>query len=546
MSLSATLCVRGLLGQAVMAVDEALSSGLDGVAAARAQVQRAGILLHLGRFDDAVADIRKALPVLRSAGDAPWQVQALSNRSLALIARRMFGAAEHDLLAASGICAEHDLELHAAYVEHNLGWLNSSRGQVIPALEHFALAENAFSRMGLQVGSLFADRSELLLSVRMLDEARTAAESAVAVHRSQRRYAQVPEAQLLLSTIALVQGDQAVAASSADLALRGYRRIGRRDGIALARFAKLQAELTGRSVRPARARRSAEELLAVGWPLPALEARVLAGMLALEHGQVAAAKADLAVAGRARHAGPADMRVRAWLAEALLRRADGRRRGAKSAVLAGLRVIENFSATVGATELRAHVSTHRGALAVLGLRMALEDGHPAAVLSFVERGRANALTPRAARPPADPDLSRDLADLRATSLEIADRRRQGRSAGDLPSRQVRLERAVAEHSRRVPASAVVGREKVTVQRLAPLLGRIALVEYITLDEVLHAVSVVDGRAELHQLGPIARSENACRTCCSPCAGWQTPGPPKLVGGPPSRCCRWWAVNWTRC
>ena len=503
MSLSATLCVRGLLGPAVLVIEEALNSDLDAVAAARARVQRAGIFLHLGRLDDAIGDVRDALPLLRGAHDAQWEVQALSNRSLALIAKRTFGSAEHDLLTALQICVDNDLELHTAYVEHNLGWLNSSRGEVVAALEHFELAEKAFSRIGLQVGSLFADRAELLLSVRLLDEARAAAESAVSVHRTQHRHAQVPEAQLLLSTVALVQADYAVASAAAELALRGYRRIGRRDGMALARFAKLQAQLSVAPVQPARARRYADELLAAGWPVPALEARVLAGMLALDRGQIGAAKADLALASRARRTGPADVRVRAWLAEALLRRAQGRRSGAKAAVSAGLRVVEQFSATLGATELRAHVSTHRGALAALGLRMAIEDGQAARVLSFVERGRASALMPRMARPPADPDISRDLADLRTTSVEIAERQRDGRSAVELLARQLRLERAVAERSRLVPASAGVGGPPVSVERLAPVLGPTGLVEYIELDGLLYAVSVVVGRAELHLLGPSA-------------------------------------------
>ena len=44
---------------------------------------------------------------------------------------------------------------------------------------------------------------------------------------------------------------------------------------------------------------------------------MLAGRLALDRGQRADARRDLRIAGRARFNGPADARVRAWLAEAL-------------------------------------------------------------------------------------------------------------------------------------------------------------------------------------------------------------------------------------
>lgn len=503
MSLSATLCVRGLPSRAIREIEVALGD-LGGVAAARAMTQRAAILLDMGRLEESLADIRHALPILRHAGDAQWEIRALSNRSLAFIARRAFSAAEDDLLTAQRLCAEGGFELPAAYVEHNLGWLHSSRGEVVDALRHFDAATRAFESLGLEVGSLLGDRAELLLSVRLLGEASAAAEAAVRAHRAQRRLLQVPEALLLLSTVALVQGDVPAAVSNADLALRGYRRLDRPGGAVLARYARVQAMIASdpRSVSPGRARRCAVDLAAAGWTVPALEARVVAGLLALDRGRRVDARADLVMASRARRAGPADARARAWLAEALLRQADGRRSAALSAVSAGLRVVERYQATLGATELRAHVTTHRGSLSALGLRMSLDRADARRVLSFVERGRATALQFRAARPPNDPVLSRDLADLRASVLEIDERRRAGRPTADLTARQVRLEHAVAEHSRLVHAD---GRRRTTASSITELIGSLddaALIEYVELDGGLHAVTLVEGRAKLHALGSV--------------------------------------------
>src|SRR6476659_4553689 len=128
------------------------------------------------------------LPVLRRSGEADWTARALSNRSLLHITRRSFRLAEADLLAAQRLCAEHQLTSWSAYVEHNLGWLMSSRGEVIAALEHFDAAEQMYRVLGSEaIGALQEGKSKLFLSVRLMQEARTSAEDAVATHQRQQR-----------------------------------------------------------------------------------------------------------------------------------------------------------------------------------------------------------------------------------------------------------------------------------------------------------------------------------------------------------------------
>jgi tetratricopeptide (TPR) repeat protein len=506
MSLASALVLTGKPAQAFREIEAALA-GLDGLAAARALTQRSAILQEMGRLEDALEDLRRALPVLRRAGDANWEWQALSNRSLIFITRRAFAAAEADLVAARQLCVQLGSELRATVVEQNLGCLMASRGDVPAALHHFDLAEAGFRHLTMEAGSLLVDRAELLLSVRLLTEARATAEAAVGAYQRQGQDNHLPEARLLLSTVALVQGDVATARAAADQAVREFSRLGRRESVALARSSQLLAQLaddTRRPVSPAQARRTADELAAAGWAVPALEARVLAGRLALQRGQRAAARRDLESASRARYAGPAELRARAWLAEALLRKADGRRRGAVAALDAGLRIIEDHRATLGATELRAHVSVHRGSLARLGLRMALEDRHPGRVLTWVERGRASATLMRPAHPPEDSVLARDLADLRATMTEIGERRGAALPTTTLVGRQVALERRIRDRCRTVPGGAgTLAARPPSIGALTATLGDAALVDYVELDEVLHAVTVVAGRARLHHLGPVA-------------------------------------------
>jgi len=502
MSLAATHLVRGSPMRSIKVIDAALAD-LDGVAAARARTQRAAIFQVLGRNEEALADLRQALPVLRQSGDVQWETRARTNRSLLLITRRSFSAAEADLLVARQLCADNGLELATAYAEQNLGCLKASRGEVVAALEHFDRAEAGYRQQGLDVGSLEGDRAELLLSVRLVDEARAAAESAVAIYQAQKRSLSIPDARLLLSTVALVQGDSVTAEAAAEQAARAFRRLGRQDGLALARYARVQATIASRpqSVTASHARRCAAELAAAGWIVPSLEARVLAGRLALRAGRRDEARTDLALASRARFAGPADARARAWFAEALLRRADGRRRAAVAALSAGLRIVEEHQATLGATELRAHVSVHRGSLANLGVLMAIEDGNARRVLAWAERGRASALLLRAPAPPEDDVLARDLADLRMTMIEIEEHRSAGRPAADLVRRQVHLERAIAARCRRFPAAAGSTRPRPrAIGELAIGLRNVALVEYVEIDDRLYAVTLVEGKARLHLLG----------------------------------------------
>ncbi|MEN3361725.1 MAG: hypothetical protein V7637_5707, partial [Mycobacteriales bacterium] len=326
MSLASALTLRGRPRQAFRELDAALRD-LDGVAAARALTQRSAIQQELGRVDEALDDLRRALPVLHRARDAQWEARALSNRGLLQVRRHALGQAEADLLAALALCEQHGFALSAAYAQHNLGYVKAERGDVPAALHQFGLAEASYRRLGLgsEVGALLLDRAKLLLSVGLLDEARAAAEAAVRAYERQHRDVHRPEAELVLATVAVVAGDSGAALLAAERALVELRRLGRRQWLPLARYARLQALVAAdpAGVRPGEARRVADSLQRAGWEVPALDARILAGRLALGRNQRVAARRDLELAGRARQAGPAEVRARAWHSEAMLRLAAG-------------------------------------------------------------------------------------------------------------------------------------------------------------------------------------------------------------------------------
>jgi tetratricopeptide (TPR) repeat protein len=505
MSLASALLLRGLSAQAVRQIEAAVGE-LTGLSAARAHVQHAAILQELGRDAEAFDELRRALPVLRRSGDAEWEVRVYSNRSLMHVRARSFGAAEADLEAALRLCVAHRLDLPAGPAEHNLGYLKAQRGDVPAALRHFDAAAELYGRFGLVEPSLQLDRAGVLLSVRLLDEARAGCQAAVDAYRDAKLDVHLPDALLMMSTVALLQDDRETALASAREAVGAYKKLRHDRSLALARYAVIQAqvEIDRAGVSASRVARTADELEAAGWTVPALEARVLAGRMSLVQSHPATARQLLARASKARSVGPADARSRAWLAEALLRRADGRRAAAMSALRAGLRIVEDYQATLGATELRAHVSIHRGALATSGLRMAIEDGDARHALWWAERGRAIALLLRPAQPSSDPVLAQDLSDLRSTMAEIEEARSDGEGSDQkLVRRQVMLERRVRERCRTLEGdgSATGGRwGRESLSQLIEALGDAVLVEFVVLDGIMNAITVCGHRVRLHPLG----------------------------------------------
>ncbi|GLI02202.1 CHAT domain-containing protein [Phytohabitans aurantiacus] len=504
MTLAFALNRRGRPRLALREIDAALVD-LTGVGRARAQAQRGAILHQLGRFDAALASYQMALPMLRRAHDDLWTMRALLNRGLLHGHRHQFAAAETDLREAERLARSLGLGLLEGFVHQNLSEINALRGDIPTALNYLHRAEQRVGLLQPVAGSLLADRSQLLLSVRLAVEAREAAELAVAAFERERRRIAVPEVRLLVAQAASVQGDLETALRQARRAAREFARHQRPQWAAVAHYLVLRTRIADGDksrVGVGRLERVADALAAAGWPGPALEARLLAARLALERGLRTRGLAQLALASQARHRGPATLRARGWYAQARLRLAAGNRRGASVALRTGLRILDEYRATLGATDLRAHASGHRVELVDLGLRIAMAGGRTARVFAWAEQGRASHLLLRPVRPPDDPVLAAALAELRKIVAEIDQARRASRPVGRLLQRQVIAERRIRDYSRLPRAEAAtppVG--PVTSAVLAPAVGADALLEYVVIDGTLHVVSLVDGHLRRHVVGP---------------------------------------------
>jgi tetratricopeptide (TPR) repeat protein len=501
MSLAFALNRRGDIRRALRTIEAALA-GLTGVERARAVTQRGAIRQQLGRLDEALADYRTALPILHRHEDWVWVQRIHLNRGVLYIYRSQLAAATAELAEAEEVCRSHGLDLQLAFVYENIAFLQIRRGDVPAALTWLDSAERAQTSLEAQAGTVLMDRGELLLSVGLVAEARAAAARAVEVLARSRRRISLPQAQLLLAETALLDNDVPAAQAAAEAACRAFRAQRRGEWVALARYTSLRCRLRrpGGRVTVREMTRAAADLDAAGWAVPALDARLVAARIALDRGDAADAEKLLNQVNTVRR-GPAELRARAWHAEALRRLADGRSRSASIALRAGLRVLEDYQATLPAADLRSTVSSHRTDLVALGTRLALDGRRPAQTLLWAERGRATALRVRPLRPPDDAVVAQLLVELRATVAEIDEARTAKRPYDGLTARQSSLERAIRDQVR-VASGPMTATRRPSIPQIGVALQDTALIEYVEQDGTLFAVTVAGSRVRLTQLGAV--------------------------------------------
>ena len=502
MRLAAVLNVRGRPRAALGEIDAVLAES-TGADQARAWAQKGAILLQLGRLDAAVENFELALPGLRATEDLMWLKRVLANRGLVHARRFRFGDAESDLVEALRLNQQLGLDLSVAFIEQNLGWVNTLAGNVPRALDHLDRAEETLRRLGAQLGFLLEDRATLLLSVGLVGEAHATAREAVAALERERQRIALPDVRLLLARLSLLDGDADSATDQARRAVAEFARLGRPESVVLARFllTASRAAGSGRSrIALGALRRTVDALDVAGWRADAIDARLLLAALAFERRSGDRGHSQLALASESRSRGPAMIRAAAWEAEARLRWQSGRRRHALDAAAAGLRVLDEQRAGLGATDLRAHTGRSRGRLADLGLRIAVESGRPETILAWAEHGRASHLLLPPVLPPDDNQLASDLAELRSAAGEVDAARTGGRDLAAAIRHQVAVERRIRDGARRRPGVAGTSTRVVALAELTSTLGDAALVEFVELGGALYALTVADGRASWAPLG----------------------------------------------
>jgi tetratricopeptide (TPR) repeat protein len=525
LGLALALGFAGHSDRALATLDTAARTA-TGLELARVQVQRGNVLHLLGQPAAAAAAVSAALPVLRRGKDTLWGARARMTLGLAQVELARFGEADENFAAAERLFADLGQHADSAGSRHNRGWCAALLGDVPTALAHYEDAERRFAALGIDVPDLLLDRARLLLSAGLAAQAGSLIGELLGRLGSTHPVAHA-DALLALSQAALAGGDLAGAldaARRADDVLRDQRRPGR---TALARHTAVQARWLAGDRGPALlelAVDTADRLEREGHAGSAAETRLVAGRIALGLGDDRLGLTCLRAVAAGRGRGTPRQRSLGWLAAALLLVETGDRAGAARALQAGVAVLDGYRASLGATELRAHLAVHAADLIRTGRRLALRSGHPARVLRWIELGQASALRLPKVRPPADPELAAALATLRRLA-------QVDRPSAAVRREQARLRDRVRQLTLRAAGSDGPDRSRVpTVRQLADALGDRVLVSVADVDDTLVAVSIRDGRARLHELPPAAEVRAAAAALLRCLRRVVAPGRPAALAG----------------
>ncbi|WP_433040449.1 CHAT domain-containing protein [Dactylosporangium sp. CS-033363] len=504
-TLGATLALAGRTAAGLAALDAAVAAG-TGLAAGRARLRRAGVLAALGRREEALADLDRAIPLLHRHGDLVWEARARSNRFGVYVTFGDAARAERDLAIAERLFARTGQELELAFTVHNRAELAVLAGDLPAALARLDEAEERYTRLGATVSDLVFDRCRVLVAAGLAAEALALADAGVT--RLPERSADRAEMLFFAARAAQAAGRPADAAERARAARDLFKAQHRQWWAARAAFVLVQSRhdagrRDGRTV--ADAARIADRLDALHAE-EAGAAHMLAGRLAAHGGRLAEADRHLARAARLGLRGPPYGLAAGWLANALRADAHGRTAAALSACRRGLAAAAEHQQRLGAVELRIHAAAHGTELAAIGQRHAVRRDDARMLLRWSERWRAGALAPAPLRPADEPELAADLTALRQIMNRIDRARASGAGTGSLEHDRRRLEAAIRARTRRAAAQRRAGDAAAAGARPDDVLGRLdghLLVELVAVDGTLFAVTARDGRTRLHEVGPVA-------------------------------------------
>ncbi len=308
-ALGIALVYAGQTRAGMTAFDQA--AGLArGVNLARIQHRRAIALWTLGRYPEALSDLRSAIAALRRAGDTIWACRALTARALVYLSQGNTQRAERELAVAERLFARTSQELELAYLVHNRAIVAFRSGDLPTALRFLDEAAQRYATLDVPPPDLRIDRCAVLLAAGLSRDALAEAESALGEF-DRIRGQSTKKAELLLAAAgcALAAEQPEVALARAQAAQLLFRAQHRDWWHAHAGLLVLRARSTGGAASAPLLRaasQTAAQLDRLG-SAEAAQAHLLAGRAALRLGRAAAAEHHLSTAARGRWRGPADV-----------------------------------------------------------------------------------------------------------------------------------------------------------------------------------------------------------------------------------------------
>ncbi len=478
---------------------EVATEGASGLIAAQLRFQRGGVFTLTGDYESALAAYEASLPIFRKHERLDYVAMVLHNQGFIYTHTGRLNEAEAVLTEARDLEEAAGRLQAVSGVDHNLGLLASFRGDVPEALRRLMMSDEAYMRQTGDEVPQHVSRCDILLSVGLFHEALDLAKRIAAGARNKGRAEDEADALLVAARAALLSDDPDQSLKLATAARVRFERQQREIWATQAHLAVVEATYASRGPSAELRdliRELAEHLEERGFVVAASRARILAGRIAIDIGDFTSAEGDLTAVGKPR-SGPVEVRIQRWQAEVLLRLARGNARGADAAARAGLDLLDDYQAGLGASDLRFGIERQGADLGMIGLRLAVDSGNPRRVFRWMERTRARALR----YPPVLPDEGDPeqdvLAELRRVSAELRDPEK--RDDRVLVRQQRRLQEQL-RGSNRVRRSATTFDSDFSIGPMLDSLGDRTLIELGAVDGRLIAVRVRKRRFTLHEIG----------------------------------------------
>jgi tetratricopeptide (TPR) repeat protein len=406
------------------------------------------------------------------------------------------------VLERAAVLAREQSPLLLAIITNSQAWSSFHAGEVVESLHLFDRAAPLYAAAGLPLGEHYLDYADVLVDLRLLEEALTVARSAAAEFESHGARLMAAQARLRCAQLALSLGDAKVAGADVNVAMAEFRSQRRTAWVARTTVVAVEVEAAVAGHQPDELRRlgrAAGTLQRLGMRAEAVAAHLAAGQAALAAAEVRTARRHLRSAGQLARGQALLVRLRGHLAQALDATSHRDTGGVLRHCRTGLTDLARHRVALPSMELRMLASGHGMELGELGLRELLRGAPPARLFSWMELTRAASLLN--VEPPVAA-VEEELTALRAVEHDLRGARREAdQEPVELLARRARLEakirRAAWTGQQRVSAKA----EVVGSGELRSLLDGRYLAEYATVENVLVAVVIGPRGARLVELGP---------------------------------------------
>ncbi|MER6940013.1 hypothetical protein, partial [Nocardioides sp. NPDC000441] len=447
--------------------------------------QRATLLRRAGRASESLAVFGDAIAALQ---DQPAKLAKahLNRGTVYLDQHESVLAAEEFEAAAAGYRVVGE-NVSAAKAEHNRAYALFLSGDLVGALELMESAYGLLADSGHLVTAVCdADRAEVLMAAGLTRQGGEMLRRAARGYESKGLRQRQGEVELKLASH-LVATDPEEAERVARSAQELFEEA-RTPGLALrAQAVAFEAAVTAGFDPPRDGEELAGSLEEEGLTWPALRARLqarLARIRSADASGLPTRPASGRVVGPVPPEAPIDVRLLERELRAELAVAAGRAVAGLRELRAGLDDFHLWQSSFGSLDLQTNVAGHGRTLARRGLELAVESGETDVLFEWSERSRMLASRVQPVRPPSDPQLAADLAELRG---EVS------------PEREHELREQIRQRAWRVKGSGQVS-DPISLPELRERIGGHALVGYVVAAGRIVALVATDDAATRIDLG----------------------------------------------